>query len=291
VVIPIHDFNPVRRVPVVTYALVVLNVFIYFFGPGLGSNGLPERVPDLCRQDAFVQRYAAIPKELTENRQLEPLPVEIHSGEEVVRCPAAEFEKSPAVSALTSMFLHGGLLHLLGNMLFLFIFGNNVEDRLGRLRFVGFYLLCGYTATYAYAFTDPGSESPLVGASGAIAGVLGAYLWLYPRARVIALVPFLFFIPLPMPAWIVLGGWFVVQALYANGAGLGPGSVDGSVAYIAHVAGFAVGLLLTMLFIGARREHPADRRPPPGPPPPPPYRPPPYGGQPPPPPPGPPWSH
>jgi membrane associated rhomboid family serine protease len=183
----------------------------------------------------------------------------------VYLCPAAEFSKSPALSALTSLFLHGGLLHLLGNMLFLFIFGNNVEDRFGRLRFLGFYLLCGYTAAYAHAFTDPDSTAPLVGASGAIAGVLGAYLWLYPRARVIALVPFLFFIPLPLPAWLVLGSWFLLQFGYAQGAGVGDGSLD-NIAYMAHVVGFVVGLLLTILFIGDRRAPPSPRPVPPPPP-------------------------
>ena len=257
-VIPIHDRNPVRRVPVVTYALLLLNVFVYFFGPSLGDNGISRDAPTVCHQDAFIQRYGAIPKELTENEQLPPSRVRINDGDRVYLCPPAEFTKSPPVSALTSTFLHGGLLHLLGNMLFLFIFGNNVEDRFGRLRFLGFYLLCGYTAAYAFAFTDADSTTPLVGASGAIAGVLGAYLWLYPRARVIALVPFLFFIPLPMPAWLALGSWFLLQFGYAQGAGVGDGSLD-DVAYIAHVVGFVVGLVLTMLFIGDRRGPPPPR--------------------------------
>jgi membrane associated rhomboid family serine protease len=141
-------------------------------------------------------------------------------------------------------------------MLFLFIFGNNVEDRMGRLGYLLFYLLCGYVAAYGFAFTDPSSTAPLIGASGAIAGVLGAYLWLYPRAKVVSLVPFLFFLPLPLPAWMVLGSWFLLQAVYANGAGVG----DGNVAYMAHVVGFTVGLLLTMLYIGDRRERPPLRR-------------------------------
>ncbi len=249
-VIPIHDRNPTRRFPIVTYAILVLNVVVYFFGPSFGDQGLSANAPEACRQDAFVQQWAAIPKELTENSQLKAQPVDLVLGDEVVECPAARFDKSPALSALTSMFLHGGLLHLLGNLLFLFIFGNNVEDRFGRFRFALFYLLCGYTATYAFAFTEPNSTVPLVGASGAIAGVLGAYLWMFPKARVIALVPFLFFIPLPLPAWLVLGSWFLLQALYAQGAGLG----DGQVAYIAHVVGFAVGFVLTMLFVGKRRD-------------------------------------
>ncbi len=254
-VIPIHDKNPTRRFPVVTYAILIINVFIYFFGPSFGDQGLPANVADECRTDAFVQQWAAIPKELTENTPLPPEPVDLVTDDSVISCPAADFDKSPALSALSSMFLHGGLLHLLGNMLFLFIFGNNVEDRFGRFRFALFYLLCGYTATYAFAFTDPNSTTPLVGASGAVAGVLGAYLWLYPRARIVALVPFLFFLPLPMPAWLVLGSWFGLQAIYSSGGGLG----EGSVAYVAHVVGFAAGFVLTVLFIGDRREAPQRR--------------------------------
>jgi membrane associated rhomboid family serine protease len=126
-------------------------------------------------------------------------------------------------------------------MLFLWIFGNNIEDRLGHLRFLLFYLVCGYAAGYGFALTDPSSTQPLVGASGAIAGVLGAYLVLYPRVRVWALVPFLFFLPLRVPAWLMLGMWFVLQALYATGYGT---AEAGSVAYAAHVIGFGVGALL-----------------------------------------------
>jgi membrane associated rhomboid family serine protease len=256
VVIPIHDQNPTRRFPVVTYAILIINVAVYFFGPSIGNHGLPPNAPADCRTDAFVQQWSAIPKELTENHQLPAAPVDLIDGSTVIHCPAAHFDKTPGLSALSSMFLHGGVLHLLGNMLFLFIFGNNVEDRFGRFRFALFYLLCGYTASYAFAFTDPNSTTPLVGASGAIAGVLGAYLWLYPRARIVALVPFLFFLPLPMPAWLVLGSWFGLQAIYAHGGGLG----EGSVAYVAHVVGFAVGFVLTVLFIGHKRQAPELRR-------------------------------
>ncbi|MGQ0466034.1 MAG: rhomboid family intramembrane serine protease [Sporichthyaceae bacterium] len=250
-VIPIHDRNPTKRFAVVTYLLILLNVAVYFFGPSLSSEGLPANAPQACSEEAFIQHYAAVPRELTENH-VDPDRrfTTIEDGRRVA-CDA-DYSKSAPLSALTSMFLHGGLLHLLGNMLFLFVFGNNVEDRFGRLKFLLFYLLCGYTAAYAFAFTTPNSDAPLVGASGAIAGVLGAYLWLFPRARVIALVPFLFFIPLPIPAWAVLSSWFLLQAVYANGGGLG----EGQVAYVAHVVGFAVGLVLTIVFIGTRREIP-----------------------------------
>ena len=134
--------------------------------------------------------------------------------------------------------LHAGWLHLLGNMLFLWVFGNNVEDRFGRLAFLLFYLGVGIVSTYAYALVQGNSEDPLVGASGAISGVLGAYLLLFPRARVLGLVSFLFFLPLRLPAWIVLGFYFVLQAVYAYGVGLSGG---GSVAYLVHVVGFALG--------------------------------------------------
>lgn len=237
-----------------TYLLIILNFLVYFAGPSL-SGDVPRDSPIVCQQDAFIRHYAAIPKELTENQALPPTRLRVQEGNQVLICPKPAFHKSPPLSALTSMFLHGGLAHLLGNMLFLVIFGNNVEDRFGRIGFTLFYLLCGYTSAYAFAFTDPGSTAPLIGASGAIAGVLGAYLWLYPRARVIALVPFLFFLPVQMPAWLVLGSWFLLQWIYARGAGLG----QGNVAYVAHVVGFAVGLLLTMLFIGKKRDLPQRR--------------------------------
>jgi len=151
------------------------------------------------------------------------------------------------------------MLHLAGNMLFLFVFGNNVEDRLGPVRYLIFYLVCGYLATYGFALADPGSTETLVGASGAIAGVLGAYLVLFPHARVTSLVPFLFFIPVWLPAWVVLGSWFVLQWLYFQGAGMGQGA---GVAYLAHVVGFAAGVILILLFGGRR----ARRPPPPSPP-------------------------
>jgi membrane associated rhomboid family serine protease len=254
-VIPIHDRNPVRRIPVVTYFLILLNFAVYFFGPSLSHDGVSANAPALCKEDAYVQHWAAIPKELTTNHSLPLNPVQVDDGDTTVTCQAYKFHKSPPLSALTSMFVHGGLLHLLGNMLFLFIFGNNVEDRFGRVGFTAFYLLCGYTSAYAFAFTQPHSIDPLIGASGAIAGVLGAYLWLYPKAKVIALVPFLLFLPLQLPAWLVLGSWFLLQALYAQGSVVSTGGV----AYVSHVVGFGIGLLLTILYIGNQREVPERR--------------------------------
>jgi membrane associated rhomboid family serine protease len=133
-------------------------------------------------------------------------------------------------------------------MLFLLIFGNNVEDRMGRLRFLIFYLACGYVAAYGFAAGNASSNETLIGASGAIAGVLGAYLVMFPKAKVTSLVPFLLFIPLRLPAWLVLGFWFALQAVYANGGGVGSGA---NVAFLAHLVGFIFGALVALAF----REH------------------------------------
>jgi membrane associated rhomboid family serine protease len=244
-VIPIHDENPTRRTPVVTYVLLAVNVVVFLLSPlsshVVGDGGAAQ----VCRQVAFLDEWAAKPDELVHNRA-EPVvrtDKAVTDGQQVFcdEVSPPPYRKQPWLSVLTAMFLHGGWLHLLGNMLFLYVFGNNVEDRLGRLRFLGFYLLCGYAATYGFALFRPDSTQPLVGASGAIAGVLGAYLVLFPRVRVLSLLTFLFFLPVRLPAWLVLAGWFVLQYLYFLGAGLAEGS---QVAYGAHVVGFVVGAAL-----------------------------------------------
>ncbi|MGC2998322.1 rhomboid family intramembrane serine protease [Streptomyces sp. G35A] len=245
-VIPVHDVNPVRRTPWVTYALLAANFTVFLFlTPGVagsltGESGLAQ----LCDLQAFLERYAAVPRELIQHRMPRLVPTgETGVGPHGPGCVVAPpgYGKSPELSVLTAMFLHGGWLHLLGNLLFLWIFGNNVEDRMGHVRFLLFYVVCGYAAAYAFALANAGSGEPLIGASGAIAGVLGAYLVLYPKARVWVLVPFLIFLPLRLPAWIVLGSWFVLQAVYSSGAGV---SQAGTVAYLAHVAGFVAGMLI-----------------------------------------------
>jgi membrane associated rhomboid family serine protease len=255
VVIPIHDANPTRRIPWVTYTLIAVNVGVFLVTPAVGLTGLEgATIEDVCRQEAFYRQYGAIPAELVGNDPAQSVPTgEVGVGRSgrlgcVVAPPT--YEKFPVLSALTAMFLHGGWLHLLGNMLFLWVFGNNVEDRMGRLRFLAFYLFAGYVATYGFALANAGSTVPLVGASGAVAGVLGAYIVLYPRARVLSLVPFLLFIPLPLPAWIVLGTWFLLQWVYSAGYAV----AEGSVAYLAHVLGFLVGVLLALPL---RRPRPA----------------------------------
>ena len=243
-VIPVHDINPLRRTPWVTYALIAVNVVVLVLltPGGLPSGGSQAAV--VCQQEAFYDHYGVIPRELINDRPLREVP----TGQEVAtaRGPACvvshpSYHKQPVLSVLTAMFVHGGWLHLLGNMLFLLVFGNNVEDRFRKLPYLVFYLACGYIAAYGFAAVYPHSAQPLVGASGAIAGVLGAYLALYPRARVWSLVPFLLFIPLRIPAWLVLGLWFVIQWVYAIG------QAGGGIAYVAHVFGFIAGLLVGLL--------------------------------------------
>ena len=259
-VIPIHDNNPVRRTPVVNYVIMLGCIVIFLFEPVSGVNlAYGGKPASICQQQAFFRQYAAIPREVVEN---EPLRSPVPTGETgqdprtgAIGCVISEptYEKVPVLSVLFAMFLHGGWLHLLGNMLFLYVFGNNVEDRFGRLGYTLFYLFCGFAATYAFSFFYADSTETLVGASGAIAGVLGAYLVLFPRAKVITLLPFLFFIPARLPAWLVLGGWFLLQYLYFQGAGLTGGA---DVAYLAHVAGFVAGLLVALPFRGRARRPP-----------------------------------
>lgn len=259
-VIPVHDVNPVRRAPWVTWALIAANIVVFLLTPtapatATGGSSLAQQ----CRLQAFYARWAAIPKELVHNRQLPLAPTgQTGVGAQGPGCVLAppSYHKSPVLSAFTSMFLHGSWLHLLGNMLFLFIFGNNIEDRFGRLRYLIFYLASGMVAAYGFAMSDRNSTEVLIGASGAIAGVLGAYLILYPRTRVWSLLPFAFFIPLPLPAWLVLGGWFLLQWAYAEGWAV---TSAGSVAYFAHVYGFLAGVVVALLVRGTS----ANRRGPP----------------------------
>jgi membrane associated rhomboid family serine protease len=245
VVLPVHDVNPLRRTPWITYGLVAANVVVLLLTPvAISTVASQPTAAALCKQAAFYDRYAAIPRELTTDRQLSLVP----SGQAAVTAHGAgcllqrpTYHKSPPLSVLWSMFLHAGWLHLLGNMLFLVVFGNNIEDRMRKLPFLVFYLISGYVAAYGFAAAFSTSTEPLIGASGAISGVLGAYLVLYPRAKVWSLVPFLFFIPVRTPAWLVLGLWFGLQWVYSAGIAT-PGA--GSVAYLAHVFGFLFGVLV-----------------------------------------------
>jgi membrane associated rhomboid family serine protease len=270
VVLPIHDINPLRRRPVVTWLLIAANVAVFvFFEPVVTAIAgvTTGSAAGECQQQLFFWHWGAIPKELLDNAQLPFAPTgQVALTERgTLGCALGppSFEKSPAFSVLTSMFLHGSWLHLIGNMLFLGVFGNNVEDRMGRLQYLLFYLVCGYAAAYGFALFEHSQNSsvtPLVGASGAIAGVLGAYLVIFPRARVIGVVPLLFFLPFWLPAWIVLGFWFLLQYVYFVGFGMSEGS---NVAYGAHIVGFAVGAALVLPFVRQlRAAGPPRRRPP-----------------------------
>jgi len=272
--LPVHDQNPTHRRAWVTWTLLATNVVVFLLSPlaTLPLGGGPS-LAETCDTLAFLDRWAAVPAEVVTGEG----PDVAVTGDPVpggcVVGPVG-WEKSVPLSVLTAMFLHGGWAHLAGNMLFLAVFGNNVEDRLGRLRFLLFYLACGYAATYGFALAFAESTENLVGASGAVAGVLGAYLVLFPRARVLTLVTFFFFLPLRLPAWVVLGSWFVLQYLFAAGAGL---VADAQVAYLAHVVGFVAGAVLVLLLARRPPRQPA------GPPVPQPYGGPGYGWGPPPP--------
>ncbi len=257
-VLPVHDTNPHRRTPVVTYLLLAVNVVVFLLSPlavtVLNDPGSPSQA---CSQVAYLDHWAAVPDEVIGN---DP-PGDAATGAVgsqggqvgcVVQSPPP-YDKSPVLSVLTAMFVHGGWLHLLGNMLFLYVFGDNVEDRLGRVKYLLFYLVCGYAATYGFSLVDPSSDAPLVGASGAIAGVLGAYLVLFPRARVWSLLTFFFFLPVRLPAWLVLGSWFLLQAFYSAGGGI-TDATGGGVAYVAHVVGFVVGAVLVLRLRGSGRD-------------------------------------
>ncbi|MFE9421880.1 rhomboid family intramembrane serine protease [Kitasatospora sp. NPDC006697] len=252
--------------PLVCYLLIAVNCLVFLAGPsGLNpayGTGPAERV---CAAQRYQQRWGAVPAELLSDRPLTAAQLD-GAAPPLPDCPLRPTPgKRPWLSAGTALFMHGGWLHLLGNLLFLFVFGPAVEQRLGRTRFLLFYLAAGLLANYGYAFAahgGPAALQPLVGASGAIAGVLGGYLRLYPRARVTALVPLLLFLPLRFPAWLVLGLWFAVQwwsapALRPGTAQSGPG-----IAYLAHVIGFAAGFLA--LWVGTRRAGYPDPVPNPG---------------------------
>lgn len=229
--IPLRDANPTRRRPWLTLSLIAANVAVFLLWEPIA--GTPRQ------QFEFFVCHGAIPEELTD---LQPIP------EVVALCGG----KSVLVSILTSMFIHGGILHIAGNMLYLWVFGNNVEDRMGWPAFLAFYLVAGAVAAYAQALTDPSSQVPLVGASGAIAGTLGAYLVMFPHARVLTLVPIFFFLQVAeLPAWMVLGFWFVLQAFQGVG---GLAGETGGVAWFAHIGGFAFGVLVALAFYRRRPE-------------------------------------
>ena len=244
--IPIRDENPTHSTPIVTIILLALNIVVFLTEPLFASG------PDAEFQEAryFVCR-ASVPYEVTHGERIADARSRGVEFEERIDNVFAEIErrecpqKNVWLSILVSMFLHGSILHIAGNMLFLWVFGNNVEDRLGKTKFVAFYLLSGIAATYAQSYVFPSSATPLVGASGAIAGILGAYLLMFPRARIRSLVILVVFITMiELPAMVVIGLWFVMQLV----SGVGSVAADTGVAYMAHVGGFLAGMLLLLLF-------------------------------------------
>ena len=215
--IPLKDDNPTRTFPLITITIIALNILVYLYQLSMSAEELTT----------FLFEYGAIPDRLTH--------------------PFFQNSFSPktipsVLTIFTAMFLHGGLIHLLGNMLYLWIFGKNVEDFLGHLKFIIFYLISGFFAALIHTFSDINSAIPMIGASGAIAGILGAYFILFPRANVSTLFIFIVFIKIiKVPAVLILGLWFLVQLLNA-------GSEGGSVAWYAHVGGFLTGVFLIRTF-------------------------------------------
>jgi rhomboid family protein len=220
--IPIRDINPSDRFPVVTTAIVLACSAAFFLELSLGDQ-----------LQRFVQAYALVPRTITYGLETKTLGLD-----------------GLAAPFFASMFLHGGWLHLIGNMWFLWIFGDNVEDTLGHFRFAAFYLICGLAAGLTHYYLSPLSPVPTIGASGAIAGVLGAYLVRFPGARVVTLVPLGFFLQMmELPAWLMLGLWFLAQAV---GGFVTLGATGGGVAWWAHVGGFLSGILLIRLMAPRR---------------------------------------
>lgn len=224
--IPLKDENPTSRFPYITVLLIIINIAVFFYQI-LSPEGLPY----------YVYKMGAIPYEITHFQSLS-------SDSPLIQQPINRL--SPWLTLVTSLFLHGSVIHLFGNMLYLWIFGNNVEDFLGSFRFLFFYLISGLGASLVHIGFNSGSRVPVIGASGAIAGVLGAYMILYPQARVLTLIFLFIFIRVVfIPAFIVLGIWFILQIM---NVGLG-----GGVAWFAHIGGFLLGIFLVQYYIHKRK--------------------------------------
>jgi membrane associated rhomboid family serine protease len=226
---PLKDLNPTRRIPLVTIGIIAVNILAFLYELTLGQ-----------RLDLFVAAYGAVPYEITHGLDLigrvQGTPIVHGAGPPVI-----------FLTLFSSMFLHGGFLHIVGNMLYLWIFGNNIEDYLGHVKFLFFYLASGLVASITHIATQPNSIIPTIGASGAVAGVLGAYLVLYPRARVLTLVFLGIFIRMiVLPAGFVLLFWFVIQ-MFSGVASLTTETARGGVAWFAHIGGFVAGILLVKL--------------------------------------------
>ena len=220
--IPYKDDNPSRTFPLVTISIIGLNILVFIWQVLSPEDG-----------QSIAYSYGAIPHNIISFESNQPI--------------------APALTIFTSMFMHGGLLHLGGNMLYFWIFGNNIEDRLGHLRFALFYLFCGIVSAYSHALASPASVIPMIGASGAVSGVLGAYILLFPKARIHTIVFFGFFIQvIKIPALIVIGFWAIIQ--FVNGLVAQGALSQGGVAWFAHVGGFIAGLFTIKLWLPRRNK-------------------------------------
>jgi membrane associated rhomboid family serine protease len=285
-VLPLRDNIPTDRFPILTVILIAINVVVFGWQLTLGSEdyGSPElRTLGVPEQEEAQIAYGAIPYRLTnpgEDCGVGAVPQGSGQAQAGVVCEGTqEYEQASRLAAsagpnaplvllddapwwvtvFTSMFLHGSILHIAGNMLFLWVFGNNIEDSMGRPRFLAFYLLAGIAAVYAQTALSPDATVPTIGASGAVAGVLGGYILLHPRARVLTLIFIIFFVTfVEIPAVALLGVWFVLQLLPAVGQVATPevAGEGGGVAYLAHIGGFVFGLALIKLFANRYRDRP-----------------------------------
>jgi membrane associated rhomboid family serine protease len=254
-VFPLKDNIPTENTPFVTIALILINVIVYFVLQKGGILSGPS--------DSGVVDYGAIPYEITHPGKL----CGIDAGQVVCEgqpgvSGSAPDQPATILTVFSAMFMHGSIVHLGGNMLFLWIFGNNVEDAMGPVKFVGFYLLGGLAALALQVAVEPNAAVPTVGASGAIAAVLGGYILLYPKARVVTLIFIVFFFTiLELPAMLILGFWFLQQVAFGYFDLANPAGGGGGVAYFAHIGGFAFGLLTIKLLARAKDYSPPPKYP------------------------------
>ena len=276
--LPLKDNIPTARFPIVTVVVIAINVIVFIWQLNFPTD---ERLDQagFGAIDQSALEYGAIPDRITNpSEDLNCAVGAVESAGQLqagIVCPGSmEFREAEVagrsdpglapipidqapwwVTLFTSMFMHGGILHIAGNMLFLWVFGNNIEDSMGGVKFALFYLLAGLIAVYSQALIDPGSTAPTIGASGAVAGVLGAYALLHPRARILTLIFIIFFVTLvEIPALILLAVWFVLQFIPALGQVAVESGGDQGIAYFAHVGGFLFGLAAIKLFATRRRE-------------------------------------
>lgn len=239
--IPLRDDNPTHRFPILTVGLIAACLAVFLLQLQKPADGSLEG------RQAFTCEFGLVADYVTDGAD---------PPGDTTACESLAQSHNRYLGLFSSQFLHGGWLHLIGNMLFLWVFGNNIEDRLGRLRFLPFYLICGALAGLAHVLSDPESAIPLIGASGAISGVLGAYLVLYPRIGVWTVVLPFFFLPFKIPAWMWLIIYFGLQFLYLGQLATAGVDEAGGVAYLAHIGGFVAGAALIKVFAAGREEPP-----------------------------------